>query len=159
MAVNRGRLGMRASRPRILRARDPLNYLTTQMATREVGVGLFGGSKEVSKNEFFQGGQRKTRGKRGVRRLFVRDPYNLLTAVAPFGSGATTATFAPEADQFTNNPNKMYDPSKAPGAVREVSVFAARTRANTPGKAGRGHANVIKRTIFNQTGGKTLKRR
>jgi hypothetical protein len=159
MAVNRGRLGMRASRPRILRARDPLSYLTTQMATREAGAGLFGGAKEISKNVFFQGGQQKTTGKRSVRRLFVRDPYNTLTAVSGFGSGATVATFSAEADQFTNNANKMYDPSKAPGGVREVSVLAARTRANVPGKARRGHGNVVKRTIFNQTGGKTLKRR
>jgi hypothetical protein len=128
------------------------------MATREVGVGLFGGAKEVSKNEFFQGGQRKTTSKRSVRRLFVRDPYNALTGVAGFGSGATVATFAPEADQFTNNANKMYDPSKAPGGVREVSVVNARTRANLPGKASRGHGKVIRRTIFNQNSGKRLKR-
>jgi len=159
MAVNRGRLGLRASRPRILRARDPLSYLTTQMPTREAGVGLFGGSKEISKNVFFQGGRPKTRSKRRVRILHVTDPYNLLTSVAPFGSGATVATFAPQADNFTNNNNPMYDPSQAPGAVREVSVLSARTRANTPGKASRGHGNVVKRTLFNQTGGKRLKRR
>lgn len=159
MAVNRGRLGFRASRPRILRQRDPFSYLTTQMATRETGLGLFGGAKEVSKNEFFQGGQRKTTRKRSVRRLYVRDPYNALTADATFGSGRTVATFSPEFDQFTNNGNKMYDPSRAPSGVREVSVLSARTRANRPGKASRGHGNVIKRTIFNQNSGKTLKRR
>ena len=159
MAANRGRLGFRASRPRILRQRDPFSLLSTQMATRETGLGLFGGAKEISKNEFFQGGQRKTRGKRSVRRLFVRDPYNVLTSDPTFGSGRTVATFSPEFDQFTNNANKMYDPSKAPGNVREVSVLSARTRANTPGKASRGHQKVIKRTLFNQTGGKRLRRR
>lgn len=159
MAVNRGRLGFAASRPRILRARDPFAKLSTQMATREAGLGLFGGSKETSKNVFIQNGRPRITGKRSVRRLFVRDPYNVLTADATFGSGRTVATFAPEADQFTNNANSMYDPSKSPGAVREVSVLAARTAANTPGKAGRGHAKVVKRTLFNQTGGKRLRRR
>lgn len=156
---NTGRLGRRASRPRILRQRDPFTTLTSQMATKEVGLGLFGGAKEISKNEFIQNGRRTTRGKRSVRRLFVRDPYNVLTSDPTFGSGRTTATFAKEADQFTNNPNTMYDPSKAPSGVREVSAFAAKRRAETPGKASRGHAKVIRHTLFNQTGGKRLRRR
>lgn len=159
LGSNRGRLGSIVQRPRILRQRDPLTYLTKQMATREAGLGLFGGAKAVSKNQFFQNGRPITRGKASVRRLFVRDPYNVLTSDPTFGSGRTTALFSPEADQITNNTNTMYDPSKSPGSVTEVSTLAARTRANTPGKASRGHGNVVKRTIFNQNQGKRLKRR
>jgi hypothetical protein len=157
--ANRGRLGSIVQRPRILRQRDPFSLLSTQMATREAGLGLFGGAKAISKNQFIQNGRPTTRRKASVRRLFVRDPYNALTADTTFGSGRTSALFAPEADQFTNNANTMYDPSKAPGRVREVSAFSANRRAQTPGKAGRGHAKVIRRTLFNQTGGKRLRRR
>lgn len=153
-----GRLGQRASRPRILRARDPLTYESQQMATREAGVGLFGGAKETSKNEFLQNGRPRITRRRSVRRLFVRDPYNALTGGA-FGSGATAATFSKEADQFTNNANPMFDPSRGSDSAREVSVVAARTRASKPGKASRGHDNVIRRTLFNQNAGKTLRRR
>lgn len=87
-----------------------------------------------------------------VRRLFVKDPYNK-------NSTATVATFSSVADQFTNNPNPAYDPSKAPGSVKEVSVASARKSANKPGKASRGHMKTIKRTLFNQNSGKTLLRR
>lgn len=87
----------------------------------------------------------------GVRRLFVRDPYNK-------NSTATQATFSPVADQFTNNPNPLYDPSKAPGSVKEMSVASARKSANRPGKASRGHQKVIRYGKFNLLGGKRLKR-
>lgn len=88
----------------------------------------------------------------GVRRLFVRDPYNK-------NSTATQATFSPVADQFTNNTNPLYDPSKAPGNVQEVSVANARRGANSPGKASRGHQKVIPYTKFSLLGGKRLVRR
>jgi hypothetical protein len=86
-----------------------------------------------------------------VKILHVTDPYNK-------NSTATVATFSPVADQFTNNTNPAYDPSKAPGAVKEVSVASQRKSANKPGKASRGHQKVIapnRQTLF---GGKTLKR-
>jgi hypothetical protein len=89
---------------------------------------------------------------KGVTIVYVKDPYNK-------NSAATQATFSDVADQFTNNPNPAYDPSKAPGSVREVSVAAARKSANKPGKASRGHQKVIARTLFNQNQGKTLKKR
>lgn len=87
-----------------------------------------------------------------VRRLFVKDPYNK-------NSLATQATFSPEADQFTSNPNPLYDPSKASGTPKEVSVASSRKSVNKPGKASRGHQKVIKRTLFNQNAGKKLKKR
>lgn len=92
-----------------------------------------------------------TRKRNGVILKFVRDPYNKL-------STRTSALFSPVADQFTDNPNPLYDPSKAPGSVKEVSVAQARKQANKPGKASRGHQNVIKRTLFNQNAGKRLRR-
>jgi hypothetical protein len=97
------------------------------------------------------GNSRAARGKTSVRRLFVRDPYNK-------NSTASQATFSPEAEQFTNNPNPLYDPSKAPGSVRELSVATARKSANRPGKASRGHAKVIRYSNFMRTAGKRLKR-
>jgi hypothetical protein len=92
------------------------------------------------------------RARAGVRRLFVRDPYNK-------NSTATVARFSKVADQFTDNPNVLYDPSKAPGSVKEVSVASSRKSVQKPGKASRGRMKVIKRTLFNQNAGKTLKRR
>lgn len=89
-----------------------------------------------------------------VRRLFTRDPYNLNSQLGSgFGNNPTQATFSPEADQFTNNPNVSYDPSKAPGSVRVVQ------RAAKPLGADKGHAKVFKPNRFTRFGGKTLRRR
>jgi hypothetical protein len=95
---------------------------------------------------------------KGVTILYRKDPYNIYSTTGIFATGATVATFSPVAEQFTNNPNAAYDPSKAPGAVAERSVAAARKAANVPGLASRGHQKVIKRTLFNQNQGKRLKR-
>lgn len=93
-------------------------------------------------------------GRISVRRLFVRDPYNLLSqAGSGFGNNPTTATFASEADQFTNNPNPVFDPSKAPGSVQ------VKQRAAKPIGADRGHQKVFKPNRFTLFGGKTLRRR
>lgn len=89
-----------------------------------------------------------------VRILHVDYVYNKNAAAA-----ITQATFSPEFDQFTNNPNPLYDPSKAPGAVREVSVASARKRANRPGRAARGHQKVIAPNQFTLFGGKTIIKR
>jgi hypothetical protein len=91
-------------------------------------------------------------GKISVKRLHVKDPYNK-------NSTATVATFSPEADQFTNNLNPYYDPSKASGSVKEVSVASARKSANSPGKSSRGHQKVIAPNNMTRNGGKTLKKR
>jgi hypothetical protein len=86
-----------------------------------------------------------------VQRKFQPDPngYNK-------NSTKTAATFSPVAEQFTNNPNPKYDPSKAPGKVSKKVVSKA---VQKPGKASRGHQKVI--TLGRQyfQGGKTLKRR
>lgn len=158
--ANKGRLGFKFSKPRTLTARDPFTFLSLQRSRKDIGAAV-GQPKAiaVTKNTLYQRGRLKVKSRVSVRRLHVRDPYNLLTSDPTFGSGRTTATFSPEADQFTNNPNKDFDPSKSPGSVTEVSTLTSRTRANTPGKASRGHGNVIKRTIFNQNQGKRLKRR
>jgi hypothetical protein len=94
----------------------------------------------------------RVRSRTSIRRLFVRDPYNK-------NSTATVARFGGVTDQFTDNPNKHFDPSRAPGGVKEVSVASARVSANKPGKASRGHAKVFhpnRQTLF---GGKTIKKR
>lgn len=88
-----------------------------------------------------------------VRRLFVRDPYNAISAA----KGVTVARFAPEADALMNvNPNPAYDPSTGSNDATEVSVASARKSASKPGRASRGHAKAVK---TNPNLGKTLKRR
>lgn len=141
------------SKPRILRPRDPLTFTSLQPGNAD----RFGQKIQTSKNVFKQRGLPHVKGRVGVRRLFRRDPYNLNSVAGIFATGATVATFAPEADQMTNNPNPGFDPSKSPGSVTEVSTRSL--TAEKPGKAGRGHQKVIKRTIFNQNQGKRLRRR
>lgn len=93
-------------------------------------------------------------GRKGVKRLFVRDPYNLLSQYPNgFGRNPTSATFSPVADQFTNNANPVFDPSKAPGTVQIVQ------RAPKPIGADKGHQRVFKPNRFTLFGGKTLRRR
>jgi hypothetical protein len=94
-----------------------------------------------------------------VRRLFRKDPYNKNSTTGIFATGATTAIMSPVADQFTDNPNVLYDPSKAPGAVSEVSVAASRKAANKPGKARRGHQKAFAPNVQTLFGGKRLRRR
>lgn len=96
------------------------------------------------------GGQGRSR----VKRLFVRDPYNVLSGIGSgFGNNPTTATFSPVADEFTNNNNPAFDPSKAPGTV------AVKQRAPKPIGADKGHQKVFKPNRFTLFGGKTLRRR
>ena len=96
--------------------------------------------------------------KGGTTILYARDPYNLWSTTGIRATGATVATFSPVAEQFTNNANPAYDPSKAPGAVAERSVAKTRKAANVPGKERRGHQNAVTYNRFMQTGGKRLKR-
>src|SRR5580765_3240405 len=84
--------------------------------------------------------------KTSVRRLFVKtDPQNPATP-AP-------ALFSPVMDQFTNNANPRYDPSKAPGSVTKKDGTPL-----PPKGYNSGHQKVIKQTSFMKRGGKTLKR-
>lgn len=93
-------------------------------------------------------------GRKSVKRLFVRDPYNLLSQAGQgFGNNPTVATFSPVADQFTNNPNPVFDPSKAPGSV------TVKQRLPKPIGADKGHMRIFKPNRQTLFGGKTLRRR
>lgn len=59
----------------------------------------------------------------------------------------------PVADQFTNNPNPKYDPSKAPSGVQIKKVSPAPLKEET------GHQKEIVYNNQQRTGGKTLRRR
>lgn len=138
---------------RVLRALDPLTYKTLQRQAPGATT-LQINNPAITKNQFRQAGFPVVRAKAAVRRLFRRDPYNLLSSNAPppFNTGATVATFSPEADQFTNNPTApFYHPEKQPGAVSIVRQPQA-----TPGTKNRG--KVIPPNLQTITGGKTLRR-
>jgi hypothetical protein len=93
-------------------------------------------------------------GKVNIKRLFVRDPYNVLSSAGQgFGLNPTVATFSEESEQLTSNPNPAFDPSKAPGAVAVVQ------RAPKPKGADKGHQKAFKPNVFTLFGGKTLRRR
>jgi len=92
--------------------------------------------------------------KASVKRLYVKDPYNLLSAYPyGFGRNPTVATFAPETENFSSNTNPAFDPSKAPGAV------TVKQRAPKPIGAATGHMKAIPPNRFTMFGGKTLRRR
>lgn len=150
----RARLGYGSiKKPRIMRALDPFTYKTAQrQAPGATTIKL--DKPEVSKNTFYQRGRPITRRKGAVRRLFRRDPYNVLSATAPppFGTSPSSAIMSDEANQFTNNPNLMYHPEKEPGAVG-----VKRQPQATPGTKNRG--NVMRPNRFTLFGGKTLRRR
>jgi hypothetical protein len=138
---------------RVLRALDPMQYKTLQRkAPGKTAESLNNPVK--TKNQYIQQGHPDRRGRASVRRLFRRDPYNLLSASAPppFASGATQATFSPEADQFTNNANPDFHPEKSPGAV-------AVKRQPQPAAGRKNRGNVIPPNNITLFGGKTLKRR
>jgi hypothetical protein len=78
----------------------------------------------------------------GVRRLMVKDP--------------TVPLERDIVDQFTNNPNPKYDPSKHPGTVQRKVISKAQ---KTTSSAKAGHQKSFapnRQTLF---GGKTLRRR
>lgn len=139
---------------RVLRALDPLTYKTLQRSAPGKTVEALN-NPQVTKNQFRQRGFPVVRAKAAVRRLFRRDPYNVLSASAPppFNTGATVATFSPEADQFTNNNTApFYHPENSPGAVSVV-------RQPQPAVGTRNRGKVIKPNLQTITGGKTLRRR
>jgi hypothetical protein len=92
--------------------------------------------------------------KASVRRLHVTDPYNLYSQYgAGFGLNPSVATFTPEFDKLTNNPNVIYQPQAG------QSTVAVRQRAPKPIGAASGHMKAFppnRQTLF---GGKTLRRR
>jgi hypothetical protein len=145
-----------SGRVRILKAFDPFTFKTQQSANRK-RVPTVGGVTmspiDIPKSQVVKQGMTKTR--QSVRRLFVKDPYNMNSVSGPMATGATVARFAPEADQLTNSVNPKFDPSKGPGAVTELTVRDV--SSEKPGKASRGHQKVVKRTIFNQNLGKKLR--
>lgn len=63
------------------------------------------------------------------------------------------AYWDPVMNQFTNNPNPRYDPSKAPGSVTKLDGTP-----QPPKGATSGHQKVIPYNNQQRTGGKTLKR-
>lgn len=140
---------------RVLRALDPFTYKTLQKPQNLPSIPETQ-KPAVTKNQVTQAGARLQGGRRkSVRRLFRRDPYNLFSSTAPppFGTGATTATFSPEAEQVdTLNPNKAFHPEKAGGPVRIMRQPQA-----AAGRKNRGKVMTPNRlTLF---GGKTLRRK
>lgn len=140
---------------RILRALDPFTYVTQQRPQNIPAISETQ-KPEVTKNQVTQAGQRLLGGRRrSVRRLFRRDPYNLLSASAPppFGTGATVAQFSPEAEQVdTLNTNKAFHPEKVGGPVRVLRQPQAAAGRKNRGK-------VFPPNLQTITGGKTLRRR
>ena len=120
---------------RILRARSLTSPKTPRGVSR-VGTGLRSGPS------WGEEALRRVKGKISVRRLMARDPLNPLTR--------DDAVF----NQFTNNPNPKYDPSRSPGSVQALDGTPKPPRGPNSG-----HQKVIRRTLFNQNAGKTLKRR
>jgi hypothetical protein len=85
--------------------------------------------------------RRTTKSKKSVRRLFATDP-------------TVSNTFSPVYDQFTNNLNPRYDPSRAPGSVRKLDG----TPVPPQGNPNAGHQRVIRFNNQMRTGGKRLVR-
>lgn len=168
MARSRGRVGNASpnkapnipkqtggiGRVRVIRQFNPFAFKTTQ-AGNPPRAALDFQHPEVTKNQVYQRGHKLLGGRRrAVRRIFRRDPYNLLSAnaPAPFNTGATQATMSPVADQFTNNANPAFHPEKSPGSVRVIRQPQA-----AAGRKNRGKTFAPNRyTLF---GGKTLRRR
>jgi hypothetical protein len=123
----------------IKRAFNPQSKTTPKGALANAKAGSFHDESQLT---------RKTvKSKASVQRKFVKtDPQNPATP-AP-------ALFSPVMDQFTNNANPRYDPSKAPGAVTKLDGTP-----QPPKGATSGHQKVIPYSNQMQTGGKTLKRK
>lgn len=120
---------------RILRA--------TNIFSKKTPRGTTANAKSASWHSPSQLTRSNVKSKLSIRRLHVmRDPQD-----------PTSNTFSPVMDQFTNNANPRYDPSKAPGSVRKLDGTPVAPKGyNT------GHQKVIKQTSFMKRAGKTLKR-
>jgi|SRR5215510_7857392 len=108
----------------------------------------FGQAQEVSKNDPTLKTQVVTT-RKSVRRLFVKDPYNQNSVTGIHATGRTQALFSPVQDQFTNNPNVKFDPSRHVTSAAEKSTRSTRLAAQRPGKASRGHAKAITPPVTN----------
>jgi hypothetical protein len=102
--------------------------------------GVMKGTKSGSFHDESQLTRRTVKSKTSVRRLHVIDP--------------TSPTFSPVMEQFTNNLNPRYDPTKAPGSVARLDGTP-----QPPKGPNSGHQKVIQQTRQMKTGGKTLVRR
>ena len=116
---------------RILRARNPQSLTTPKGAVK--------GQKSGSWHDPSQLTRSTVKSRTSVRILHVTDP--------------TRNTFSPGMEQFTNNANPRFDPSRAPGSVRILD-----STPQPPKGAASGHQKVIRYSNQMQTGGKTLKR-
>lgn len=153
---NTMRPGRVAKVGRTLRALDPFTFKTLQ---RPSSLPTIPETQKpvVTKNQVTQAGAKLQGGRRrSVRRLFRKDPYNLWSSTAPppFGTGATVATFSPEAERVdTVNTNKAFHPEgNVTGPARVV-----RQPQPVAGRKNRG--NVLVPNRFTLFGGKTLRRK
>jgi hypothetical protein len=121
---------------RILRVKSVQSPKTPKGATANPKSGSWHDESQLTR--------RTIKSKLSVRRLFV-----------PFVKGSTTSNaFSPVEDQFTNNMNPRYDPSKGSNSARTLDGTP-----QPPQGATSGHQKVIKQTNQMKTGGKTLRRR
>jgi hypothetical protein len=118
---------------RILRATNPQSPRTPR--------GVISSARSGSWHDESQLTRRTTKSKKSVRRLFATDP-------------TVSNTFSPVYDQFTNNLNPRYDPSRAPGSVRKLDG----TPVPPQGNPNAGHQRVIRFNNQMRTGGKRLVR-
>lgn len=118
---------------RILRAKN--------LQSPKTPKGAFGNIRSGSYHDESQLTRRTTSAKTKVRILHATD---LNTSVA----------FTPVMEQFSNNLNKRYDPSKAPGTVTVLD-----STPQPPKGPNTGHQKVIRQTNQMKTGGKKLVRR
>lgn len=141
---------------RTLRALDPFTFKTLQRPSSLPSIPETQ-KPVVTKNQVVQAGAKLQGGpRRGVRRLFRKDPYNIWSATAPppFGTGATQATFSPEAPKVdTLNTNKAFHPEgNVTGPVRVLRQPQAAAGTKNRGR-------VVTPNRFSLFGGKTLRRK
>lgn len=111
----------------------------TNPASSKTPRGVTANPKSGSWHDESQLTRRTTSGRASVRRLFASDP-------------TVSNTFSPVMDQFTNNANPRFDPSKAPGSVRKLDS----TPQPPKGNPNAGHQKVIQYNNQMRTGGKRI---
>lgn len=118
---------------RIVKATNPQSSKTPK--------GVMASSKAGSFHDESQLTRKTTSQRTSVRRLHATDPAN-------------SNVWTPVMDQFSNNLNPRFDPSKAPGSVQILD-----STPKPPKGYNTGHQKVVRQTNQMKTGGKTLKRR
>jgi hypothetical protein len=118
---------------KILRATNPQSKSTPRGATANAKAGSWHDESQLTR--------RQVKSKKSVRRLMATDP-------------TVSNTFSPVYDQFTNNANPRYNPSKAPGSVRTLDS----TPKPPQGNPNAGHQKVIQYNNQMRTGGKRIVR-